>query len=258
MQNFILIGYGNLAHSMMSGFSQDSKFKNQTFYIYGRDPNKAENFAKCFANAVTIPSLEAITPQTNIILCIKPKGLKNLHLDLPFDLLYSVMAGVKIATLKEHFPKAKAFARSMPNVGASVQHSSTSLYTQGEKCFQDLAIALSEAFGKAVLFDHEDLIDASIATNGSAPAFLSLVTEALIEAGLREGIPYKQSQDLVNATFEGFAKLLKTYSPQEIKSLVTSPGGTTAEGLAYLELQGFKGILQEAAHKSVLRAKGKI
>ena len=68
MQNFILIGYGNLAHSMMSGFSQDSKFKNQTFYIYGRDLNKAENFAKCFVNAATIPSLEAITPQTNIIL----------------------------------------------------------------------------------------------------------------------------------------------------------------------------------------------
>lgn len=259
MQNFILIGYGNLAESMMQGFSQAPVFHKQTFFIYGRDFSKAKNFAQKFPNTQAISSLEeALNEDSILILCIKPKGIESLHIQTPFLLLYSVVAGAQIITLKNHFPQAKSFARAMPNISAKVQKSSTSLYVQGDEISQNLAIQLTQSFGKAVLLSSEDLIDSSIATNGSSPAFLALIAEALIQAGVREGIPPKESEELTKATFEGFSKLLHSHTPQEIKTLITSPAGTTAEGLAYLELKGFKGILQEGAHRAVLKAKGKL
>lgn len=259
MQKFILVGYGNLASSMMQGFSTHQTFSHCPFLVYGRDFERSKAFASKYSNTQAISSLEEHLSQDSIlILCIKPKGIQSFQIHQPFFLLYSVMAGVNIATLQKHFPKAQNFARSMPNIGASIQKSSTSLFCLGSFEAQALAEKLTQAFGSATLLASEELIDASIATNGSSPAFLSLVAEALIESGVREGIPLLQSKELVYATFEGFAKLLLTHSPQEIKALVTSPAGTTAEGLAYLENKGFKGILQEASHQAVLKAKGKI
>lgn len=259
MQNLILIGYGNLADSMMQGFSQDPFFCKQTLLVYGRNFSKAQDFAKKFPNTQAIPSLqEAIRDDSVVIFCIKPKGIQSLHIQSRFALIYSVAAGVTISTLKHHFPQAQNFARAMPNISAKVQKSSTSFYVEGDESSQHLATKLTQSFGEAVLLPSEDLIDSSIATNGSSPAFLALVAEALIQAGVREGIPPKESEKLTKATFEGFAKLLHSHTPQEIKALVTSPAGTTAEGLAYLELKGFKGILQEATHQAVLKAKGKL
>lgn len=266
MHTFIFIGYGNLAHSMMQGLSKHPTFSNGRFLIFGRNFQKAQDFASKFPNTQAIQSLDEVLLQNSIIvLCIKPKGIEDLFVPQSCFLLYSVMAGVKIQTLKEYFPQAQNITRAMPNIGASVQKSATSFFfhstlenTTQTKEALSIAIKLTQSFGNATLLDHEDLIDSSIATNGSSPAFLSLVAEALIEAGVREGIPYAQSQELVHSTFEGFTKLLSSYSPQEIKTLVTSPGGTTAEGLAHLENKGFKGILQEAGHKAVLKARGKI
>lgn len=259
MKNLILVGYGNLAHSMMQGFAQDAFFRDQTFLVYGRDFQKAEDFSARFSNAKAIPSLEEfICEDSTIILCIKPKGIDSLHIQTPFWTLYSVVAGVQISTLKSHFLQAKNFIRAMPNIGAKVQRSSTSLYIQGDEKVRDFSVQLTQAFGEAILLPSEDLIDSSIATNGSSPAFLALVAEALIQAGVREGIPHHISQELVYATFEGFSKLIRSHSLEEIKTLITSPGGTTAEGLACLELKGFKGILQEAGHRAVLKAKSKL
>lgn len=259
MRNIILIGYGNLAHSMMEGIFQSLAFQDSPIFVYGRNIQKAQVFASKFKNTQAVSSLtEVITPSSIIILCIKPKGIEDLIVHQPCFLLYSVMAGIRIQTLKSHFPQAQNIIRAMPNIGASVQKSTTSLFCLGSKEAQSIASRLTETFGEAILLESEELIDASIATNGSSPAFLSLVAEALIESGVREGIPYHQSKELVYATFRGFSKLLDSHSPQEIKTLVTSPAGTTAEGLAYLENKGFKGILQEAGHRSVLKAKGKI
>lgn len=259
MQNLILIGYGNLADSIIRGFLQDPFLSKQTLFVYGRNFSKAQDFAKKFPNTQAIPSLqEAIRKNSILILCIKPKGIQSLHIQTPFLLLYSVAAGVPISTLKHHFPQAQNFARAMPNISAKIQKSSTSLYIQGDEASQHLAIKLTQCFGEAILLPSEELIDSSIATNGSTPAFLALIAEALIQAGVREGISHEESQKLVCATFEGFSKLLHSHTPQEIKTLTTSPAGTTAEGLAYLELKGFKGILQEATHRAVLKAKGKL
>lgn len=262
MRSLLIIGYGNLAHSIVNGIAPNAYH----LFVLGRDFEKSKAFCQNFPSHSITPlqNIQDLKEQNPIILlCTKPKGLQTFSSTLTSSLLYSVMAGVKMQDLVSAFPNALAYIRAMPNIGAFSQKSATALYVYAPKdCnlaeAKETALALSLTFGNAVWVDSEELIDASIATSGSSPAFLCLVAQALIDAGVREGLNATQSKELVQATFEGFAQLLKTHSPQEIKTLVTSPAGTTAEGLAYLEERGFKGILEQGAHHSVLRAKGKI
>lgn len=265
MQSLLIIGYGNLAHSIVKGITPNT----YNLFVLGRDFEKAKAFCADFpSHSITpIQDIAELKEQNPIILlCVKPKGLQNFSCDFASPLIYSVMAGVKIESILAQFPNAKAYVRAMPNIGAFVKKSATALYAYTKEPkdkssstqAKEIALSLTLSFGNAVWVDSEDLIDASIATSGSSPAFLCLVASALIDAGVREGLNATQSKELVQATFEGFAELFKLHNPSEIKILVTSPAGTTAEGLAYLEEKGFKGILEQGAHQSALKAKGKI
>lgn len=260
MQSLLIVGYGNLATSILKGIEPNT----YEIFVLGRDFSKSQKFAQDFPlHSITpIQDIQELKEKNPIILlCVKPKGLQTFSCDFPLTLVYSVMAGVRIESIATQFPNALAYVRAMPNIGALVKKSATALYLSAPKESErakEIALSLSLAFGNAVWVDSEELIDSSIATSGSSPAFLCLVAQALIDAGVREGLNATQSSMLVKATFEGFAELLKTLSPQEIKTLVTSPAGTTAEGLAHLEERGFKGILEQGAHRSTLKAKGKI
>ncbi|ANV97832.1 hypothetical protein BBW65_03000 [Helicobacter enhydrae] len=264
MKTIAIVGYGNLATSIFKGFATNPKISQYDFFVHGRHLDKAQEFANKFPK-LKIQAIETleILKDCNpiIILCVKPKGLSYFTFYHQAYLIYSVMAGVEIAQIKQYFQNASFYARAMPNVGASAGHSSTAVFLQHQN--QDTQEAtqilqnLTDSFGATIFLNDEMLIDSSIATSGSTPAFLSLVAEGLIDAGVREGIDHATSVKLVQNTFEGFAKLLKTHTPQEIKTLVTSPAGTTAQGLAYLESKAFKGIIQEAGHQAVLKAQKK-
>ena len=106
-----------------------------------------------------------------------------------------------------------------------------------------------------VVVDKEELIDAAIATSGSSPAFIALIAQALIDAGVREGLNCAQSRELVCGMFEGFASLLAESRPQEIIDAIASPAGTTIEGLSVLENRAVRGAIIEAAHQAVLKAR---
>lgn len=262
MQSLLVIGYGNLAHAIVKGITPNT----YKLFVLGRSFEKSKAFCNDFPqHSITpISDISELENQAPIILlCIKPRGLESFSCHFSIPLVYSVMAGVKVQSLITQFPKAISYVRAMPNVGALFKKSATALYAYSSNSkylaeAKDQAQNLSLAFGNAVWVDSEELIDASIATSGSSPAFLALVAQALIDAGVREGLNATQSAELVRATFEGFSELLKHSTPSEIKTLVTSPAGTTAEGLAYLEERGFKGILEQGAHQSALKAKNKI
>lgn len=262
MQSLLIIGYGNLAHAIVKGITPNT----YKLFVLGRSFEKSQAFCQDFPNHSITPIQDIAELKDKnpiVLLCVKPKGLQNFSCTFTLPLVYSVMAGVKIESILAQFPNAKTYVRAMPNVGAFFKKSATALYAYSSDPTQiieakEQAQKLTLAFGNAVWVDSEDLIDASIATSGSSPAFLTLVAQALIDAGVREGLSASQSTELVRATFEGFAELLKHSTPAEIKTLVTSPAGTTAEGLAYLEERGFKGILEQGAHQSALKAKGKL
>ena len=273
MDSILLVGYGNMAAAMAKGLDSTYKIK-----ICGRDKKKAKDFIKAnnLKNASLDSSLESNSSQIDIkdkilILAIKPYGLESFTYKGRAKSVYSVLAGVKIDTIKQHI-NADFYIRLMPNIGATFGLSSTAVFiksleskksTDSKESAQkesfikakSQAKEIIQSFGNAVFVDNENLIDSAIATSGSSPAFLALIAQALIDAGVREGFKRADSALLVQKTFEGLAKLLEKHSPDEIISLVTTPAGTTIEGLSILESKAIKGAIIEACHASVQKAK---
>lgn len=258
-QKILFVGYGNMALAIIQGFIHSNLHKQYDIEICGRNAKRALSFT----SANSLSDFVSVYDQTNILdvedkivfLCIKPNGLSSFVFKGQAKGVVSVMAGVKISTLRENI-KSCGYVRVMPNTAAKYQKSSSAVY------IEDLDIELYrdmiESFGSVVLVDKEDLIDASIATSGSAPAFVAMMAQALIDSGVREGLSCMQSQELVRGMFEGFALLLREKKPQEIIDEIASPAGTTIEGISVLEANAFRGIVLEASHRAVIKAKGKI
>ena len=257
----LVLGYGNMARAIVKGIL-DSAQEFERITIAGRDFTKAQEFCKSFAKhkKASILCAQGIAPNATLelesfdsmLFCIKPYGIDFFKFLGNVEIAYSVMAGIDIARMKGAI-SAQNYVRIMPNVGAHFGESASCVFAQDSRN-NDTIRAFVESFGNCVFVDSEALIDASIATSGSSPAFLALVAQSLIDCGVYHGLSFSQAQELVRQTFKGFASLLETDSAESIKQSVTSPNGTTARGLACLEKLGVRGAFIQAGIESVNRA----
>lgn len=267
-KTIVIIGYGNMASAIASALDKQGKY---TLEICGRDFKKAQDFVRknALKNAKAIDlalskdsqknsATQTINLQDKIaLLCIKPYGLSSFSYEGVARGAYSTLAGVNIATLCS-FIKSQYFVKLMPNVGAKYCHSATAVFLSSDNCdFKQEAKEIIQSFGNAVFVNSESLIDSAIATSGSSPAFIALVAQSLIDAGVQEGLSRCDSLALVRETFKGFALLLDSALPQEIIESVTTPAGTTAQGLAVLESKAVRGAFLKACKASVKKARKK-
>ncbi len=113
-----------------------------------------------------------------------------------------------------------------------------------------------ETLGKVVEVPEKHMA-AVTSLSGSGPAFVFVLIESLIDAGLRLGLSYDLSRELVIETLKGSAELLQVMGnhPGEFRHIVTSPAGTTIEGIYSLEREGIRGILMKAIYDTYKRAK---
>jgi pyrroline-5-carboxylate reductase len=158
----------------------------------------------------------------------------------------SILAGVECATLRLVFPDAGSIVRSMPNLPVSVGKGVTGLYSDdADDDVRSEVSALFAATGHAEWLDREDLFHAVIAVSGSGPAFTYRFISAIAQAGVELGLPKEQALRLACAMVEGAGSLAKVsgVDPIELARRVTSPGGTTAAGLAVLDQGGAFGTI---------------
>jgi pyrroline-5-carboxylate reductase len=170
----------------------------------------------------------------------------------------SIAAGVTIATLEAHLAPDTAVVRAMPNTPALVGLGASAIAAGTHAAEEDLAWAerLLAAVGLVVRVE-ERLLDAVTGLSGSGPAYVFLVAEALIEAGVLAGLPRDVSEALSIQTLLGSATLLSTSSEgaEALRAAVTSPGGTTAAGLRVLEQHGVRSALLEAVAAATDRSR---
>ena len=263
MKMLLVVGYGNMAKAILA----QNTFIAQHYHllISGRDSQKIQNFissnhlnAQAFLTTQEQGQYVLDCENKDILLCTKPKGLESFIFKGKADNVYSVLAGVGIAYIQSHI-QSHCIIRLMPNIAAHSKSSATAFYychqNNLDSILQREIRAFIESFGSAVRVDNEILIESSIATSGSAIAFLSLVAESLIDAGVLEGLTHAQSEALVKQCFAGFAKELAHKSPSELKYAISSPGGTTIRGLSALEECGVRGAFIKAAHIAAQYAK---
>jgi pyrroline-5-carboxylate reductase len=169
----------------------------------------------------------------------------------------SIAAGVPLKTLQQHLGE-RAVVRAMPNTPALVGAGAAAIAPGAHAGEDDLAWAegILGAVGDVVRVP-ESLLDAVTGLSGSGPAYVFLVAEALIDAGVLAGLPRDVSVRLTTATLLGSARLLAESGdgPEALRAAVTSPGGTTAAGLRALESRGVRSAFLEAVAAATARSK---
>ena len=177
-----------------------------------------------------------------VVLGIKPQMLASLaphiaQLLAPDALVISILAGRTFETLSAAFPSARVI-RLMPNLAAAIGKSPLAVFAPhaGEAARTAIADFLAP-LGSVIWIDDEGQMDAVTALAGSGPAFVYRFVDALINGGEAAGLPREIAAQLAIAMTEGAAMLAAstTQSPDQLAAQVTSPGGTTAAGLAVLD-----------------------
>jgi pyrroline-5-carboxylate reductase len=170
----------------------------------------------------------------------------------------SIAAGVTLARLESWFRDGTAVIRAMPNTPALVGCGAAAIAPGQAADEADLAWAeeILGAVGKVERVP-ERLLDAVTGLSGSGPAYVFLVAEALIEAGVANGLPRPVSEALTIQTLLGSARLLAESGEraESLRAAVTSPGGTTAAGLAALESRAVRSALMEAVTAATERSR---
>ena len=166
----------------------------------------------------------------------------------PKPLLISVLAGIKLESLKNAFP-GHTCVRAVPNTPSLVGEGLTGL-AWDENMTLDQKIAVRKIFEPiSEIFElPERQLDSFLALTSSGPAYIALVLEAMADGAVAAGLPRNLSNELAHKTLSGTASLLreKCLHPAELKDMVTSPAGTTISALRHLELAGLRSALIEA------------
>lgn len=171
----------------------------------------------------------------------------------------SVVAGMPAARLEAVLPQGAVVVRAMPNMPALVGAGVSAISGGSNARAADLSWAeqLLGAVGVVVRVPERQL-DVVTALSGSGPAYVFLVIESLVEAGVLGGLPRDLSSTLAVETVRGAAALIAGTgdSPEALRAAVTSPGGTTAAGLRALEARGVRSAFMEAVLAAAERARG--
>jgi pyrroline-5-carboxylate reductase len=193
------------------------------------------------------------------VVAVKPNDVRSVCEALAgTKRVLSIAAGVPIATLEAGLGTGTAVVRAMPNTPALVGAGAAAIAAGSAAGEADLAWAESilGAVGSVVRVA-EPLLDAVTGLSGSGPAYVFLVAEALIEAGVLNGLPRDVSVALATQTVLGAARLLTETgdTPETLRAQVTSPGGTTAAGLHALESAGVRAAFLDAVTAATRRSR---
>lgn len=197
-----------------------------------------------------------------IVLSIKPQQLSDVLVGLKGSipshaLVLSIVAGATIEKISKGL-KHGAVVRSMPNTPAQISEGITvwipSPAVNADQ--QEIAATILSSFGDEILVDDESYLDMATALSGTGPAYVFIFMEALIDAGVHMGFPRHISEKLVTQTVRGSVDYYRHAGrhPATLRNQVTSPGGTSAEALYYLEKAGFRTAISRAVWAAYQRS----
>lgn len=234
-RGLVLVGAGKMGGALLEGWLARGLRPSAVHVI---DPNAYPGLGD---RGVQLNGLPPADPGV-VVLAVKPQMMAEVLAGLPDwgqggTLIVSVAAGITLARLEAAFPNAPII-RSMPNTPAAIGQGITAIVgnARADGPALDLAEALLSAVGEVVRLKDEGQIDAVTGLSGSGPAYVFHLIEALTAAGIAEGLPPGTAERLATWTVAGAGALAVAGDtpPATLRENVTSPGGTTAAGLAVL------------------------
>lgn len=257
------LGAGKMATALAKGFVKAGLVTPKQ--IIASDPSDAARaaFAREVGAKTTTVNAEVVKFAEVLILAVKPDQVTGALAEIrerftDKNLLISIAAGVTLAKLEAGLGAGARVVRVMPNTPALVG-ASASAFALGQSALPadaELAQKLLSAVGVAFQVK-ESLLDAVTGLSGSGPAYVYLFIEGLSDGGVAAGLPRDMATKLAAQTVLGSAKMvLETgLHPAALKDMVTSPGGTTIEGLHELEKGKLRGTVISAVRVATEKSK---
>lgn len=253
-----VIGCGNLGSSFLKGLLNSGAFEADEIMVSDPDKEKLEEMEKLGVETSTDNTVTVEKPEI-IFIAVKPSLVSEVldELELSEDkLLVSLAAGVSTESLEKH-TEARTI-RVMPNICGSVSEMA-SAYTPGEKASKEDQKLVEDVLNKlGVTYQIEEkLMDAVTGLSGSGPAFVFRIIEALKEAGKELDLSEEEAFELAAQTVKGSGELALNSDKnlEELIDIVSSPKGTTIEGLRILEEKKVQKFVKQAVCAAAERSK---
>lgn len=261
------IGCGVMAESIIAGLLRKKLVSAKQ--ITASHPRKArrEELSEKYKIKTFEKNTEAVEDikqyeNSGVVLCVKPQRIKGVLEELKNlvsgeQLVLSIVAGAKIETISEALNNERVI-RAMPNTPSQIGAGMTA-WTCTENVSDEekkQVKSLLSALGKELFVENENMIDMATSLSATGPTYIFMVMEALTDAGVHMGFSREMSKELVQETMLGsvlFAMESHKH-PAELRNMVTSPGGTSADAIYQMEKGGLRTVLSKAVYAAYQRA----
>lgn len=253
-QSIAFIGYGVMAEAMIAGLIHKQVATAEQIRASGPRKDRAEELRQKYNIQTFTDNFQAAQGADVVVLSVKPQRLPQVLTGLrgkipPQALVLSIVAGGVMDSIAERLEHDR-IVRAMPNTPAQIGEGITvwcaSPSTSPDQ--RDLAQEILGALGQEVFVEEETYLDMATALSGTGPAYIFLFLEAMIDSGVHLGLPRRIAQQLVVQTMRGSVDFFdqSKMHPAAMRNQVTSPGGTSAEAIYYLEKAGFRTAISRA------------
>ena len=243
-QHIIFIGAGHMARALIAGLRRQGVMGDQ-IQVHAPSAPRRDALAAEFGIRSLPATAQKLPAHGVVIYAAKPKQMPSVLTEWRHSftdagvLFLSVAAGISSTRIAAELDAGTAIVRSMPNTPTQIGVGATALYARDTTSAEQRQIAESimAAVGKVYWLSDESLMDTVTALSGSGPAYVLLFLEALEDAAVLQGLDRPTARALAVQTVLGTAQMAAAsgLSPTELRHQVTSPGGTTAAGLAAWE-----------------------
>ena len=257
------IGGGNMGEAMLSAVLHKGLAVPSDISVSDISEARRQHIEQEYGVLVTASNLEVLDRGDVVVLAIKPQNLGGVMAELkgqlkPGQLVLSIIAGAKIDTLCLGL-NHNSVVRAMPNTPAQIGMgvsvwAATAEVTEQQRGWVSSILG---AMGREIYVTDGKYIDMATAVSGSGPAYVFLFMESLVEAAVHIGLPRNIARELVLETLLGSGQLVQKSGkePSELRRMVTSPGGTTAEALLEFEKAGFAALVLQAVTAAYNKAR---
>ncbi len=252
-----VIGFGNIAKAIITPMLDQKLIKSHEIICLVNSKKSFENIKKFYNYDIDIfhsssDEAKLIWNCPNKLLAIKPQQLESIEeiktSKNSDNILISILAGISLNKLEKKFPNHKC-VRAVTNIPITIKKGLTAI-SWGEKINEDEKKFVKNLFKNAskVFEFSEEYLDIFLALTSSSPAIIALIIEALSDGGLNGGLSKKISEELILDMILGTILLIKNseITTADLKTMVTSPGGTTISALRVLEKKSLRSALIEA------------
>jgi pyrroline-5-carboxylate reductase len=253
------IGTGNMGNALITRLSKNIKKEN--IICFDIDRSKLEQL-KSVAGINSEDSLKNLAEKSDIILlAIKPDIIKSVLLEIKTYLnnktIISIAAGISTGYITEIIGSEQNIIRVMPNTPAMIGEG-MSVISPGKNTDEKSLKIAEEIFsyvGRVQILPEKHM-DAVTAVSGSGPAYVFTFIQAMIDGGVKAGLPRNEASLLAAQTVLGAARMVieSQSDPISLRGKVTSPGGTTIDAVHILERSGFSGIIMDAIEAAKIKS----